>query len=298
VEFGRINPACANPVILIKNNGSSIINSIVIRYGTQTVSKTYEWKGSLSALKDQKIVLPSLSPAEMNNGGVFFAEIMAVNASSDENIQNNKMTSPITPVRNFEKGIIVSIKTNAAPNETKWALKDSDGKIIKSSRPNMDAFAIYNDTITNIEGCYQLQFTDSDQDGISWWANGDGDGYIRAKGIGLSWLEFEPDFGSEYTVNFIAGSVNNVTSENSDLYVQIKPNPTQGKAEIIYSGLSGDLKLEVLDNQGRLLFFEHTFNINDGEQRSFIDLDNVSSGLYFVRLSGNKISGTYKLVKI
>lgn len=298
VEFGRVNPACANPTILIRNNGSSTINTLSIRYGTQNASKTYDWTGSLSSLKDVKLVLPSLLPSEMNNGSVFFAEIVSVNGSGDENVKNNKMTSKIVPVRVFEKGIIVSIKTNGAPNETKWTLKDSDGKVIKSSRPNMDAFTIYNDTIANIEGCYQLQFTDSDQDGISWWANGDGDGYIRAKGIGLSWLEFEPDFGTEYTVNFIAGSVNNITAENSDLYVQINPNPTQGKAEVIYSGLSGDLKLEVLDNQGRLLFSERTFNINDGEQRSFIDLDNVSPGLYFVRLSGNKISGTYKLIKI
>ena len=47
----------------------------------------------------------------------------------------------------------------------------------------MSSFTTYNDTIRNLIGCYSLTFSDSDEDGISWWANGDGDGFIRMKPI-------------------------------------------------------------------------------------------------------------------
>lgn len=167
VPYQRLNPACANPVIIIKNNGKNVLTSAIISYGIEGgITATYNWTGSLGFLKSQKINLPNLPAEAFITGKTFFASILQVNNVSDEYTANNKLTSAITNVKNLEGGIIISMKTNGMPNETKWTLKDSDGNIIKSSQSGLSAFTIYNDTIPNLVGCYQLQFTDTDQDGI------------------------------------------------------------------------------------------------------------------------------------
>ncbi|MFN8338957.1 MAG: LamG-like jellyroll fold domain-containing protein [Saprospiraceae bacterium] len=298
VEYTRSNPACSHPVITVQNNGSSQITDMLIEYGTELQKLTYHWTGNLASLQIVKIELPALLPSIFSKSKAFGVEIKTVNGSADQNIQNNNMVNDIIPVKTMEKGIIVSIKTNSQPQETKWTIKDNAGNILKTSRLNMEANKTYNDTLANIEGCFQLQFTDSDQDGISWWANGDGVGAIRAKAIGSEWMTFNPDFGSEFTFNFISGipsSAEDGFAQNIDF--KIIPNPTYGLSDLIFSNVSGRVVLNVIDQCGKIRTSKEYFASENEVNKIQLDLSALPAGLYFVQISGQNASNAIKMVK-
>lgn len=302
IAYFRNNPICSNPVIEFKNNGSSTVTEVTFEYGVDnTITNTYTWKGNLPALEKQSIALPDIDVATFNQASSFFANVVRVNSRADEYIQNNKLVSNISPVRNFDTGIIVSMKTNGAPHETRWNLKDAHGNIIKSSPAKMDAFTIYNDTIYNLNGCYQLQFTDSDQDGISWWANSDGTGYIRAKGIKGAWYEFQPDFGSEFTLNFVCGNLvgtDNNSIEESFANIHVYPNITHDISKINMTGMFGNAIISTIDANGRIVRNEEIYLLSGEENTTFIDLENEPAGFYFVKITNRQVVRTFKIIKM
>lgn len=301
VAYTRENPICSNPVIEVKNNGINPIKQINFQYGIDgKVTNTYTWQGNLESLKKQTIALPDIDVSKFYHGSEFFVEIINVNQSADEYSHNNRLTSAITPVRVLDSGVIVSMQTNGAPNETRWVLKDANGQILKTSKPNLQAFTVYTDTIANLNGCYQLQFIDSDQDGISWWANSDGAGYIRAKGFKGGWLEFQPDFGSEYTFNFIAGNITAVQDQPFDLKpeVFIEPTVTNSNAQITLSNLNGKTIISTFDSRGTLIDTEVLTLFYGQTHQAYIDVSNLASGLYFVKVNNDRFTKTLKLIKI
>ncbi len=299
VVYGRINPACANPVIGLKNNGKNNITSAVIQYGLEGgYSNTYNWTGNLAFLNTQKITLPSLPLEEYIKGKKFFANIVSINNGNDEYVNNNYLSSVIAPVNHMDGGIIVSMQTNGMPNETSWTLKDSDGNIIKSSKTGLLPFTTYNDTITNLVGCYELQFTDSDQDGIAWWANGDGNGFIRAKEINGSWITFQPDFGMELTFNFVSGITVSTHDSDAAQSINIYPNPAIEEAKIELTGFYGVTQIELISQTGLLINTE-TLNNNGSEVLStYRDLSPLPAGVYFIRVINKSFIQTLKLIKI
>ena len=63
-------------------------------------------------------------------------------------------------------------------SETSWVIFNNKGSSIYTSgllAPNTQ----YKDTLTFNNGCYALYVTDSDDDGLDFWANNDGGGMLR-----------------------------------------------------------------------------------------------------------------------
>ncbi|HXD92763.1 MAG TPA: peptide-N-glycosidase F-related protein, partial [Bacteroidia bacterium] len=76
-EYSRINPACDNPRILVRNNGSTAISSLGIKYGLKGgVFQTYTWNGALNFADTATVLLPNLSfPSTTTTTAVFQAYI-------------------------------------------------------------------------------------------------------------------------------------------------------------------------------------------------------------------------------
>jgi hypothetical protein len=298
VVYQRINPICANPVIVLKNNGKIPLTSAVIRYGVEgNAFSTYTWTGRLEFLQTQKITLPNLSPDHLFFGSRFIAFIEHANNSKDEYPQNDRLQSDYQSTPFLEGSIIVAMKTNAMPNETKWSLRDENGTTIKSSKPNLSAFSLYQDTIRGLSGCYQLQFTDSDDDGISWWANGDGDGYIQAKGITGSWHILQPDFGKELTFNFVTGLFIGTQDISKDQSAYVVPNPTTGEVIVHLKGLYGETLISVLHPSGKMLSSGIFFNNSSSEDQVKFDFSAFSAGMYFLSVHHQNFNQILKVVK-
>ena len=184
------------------------------------------------------------------------------------------------------------------PNETKWTLKDEQGNIVRSSKTGLSGFTLYHDTITGLSGCYQLQFTDTDQDGISWWANGDGNGYIRAKGITGEWHFFEPDFGKELTFNFVTGLFINTEEVVNKKSMKVFPNPASDEIIVEIEGYDGETHIELFNTAGTLILNETIKSFNAKKQQSVFDIQNQPAGIYFVLIKNWATVKSSKFVKL
>jgi len=299
VVYGRINPICANPVIVLKNYGNNQLTSAVIKYGIEGYPLlSYTWTGNLAFLQTEKITLPGLETGHLFFGNTFIAYLESVNNTTDEYSANNKMISKINQSEFLEGGIIVAMQTNGMPNETKWTLKDDQGNLVRTSKSNLVGFTLYQDTITGLSGCYQLQFTDTDQDGISWWANGDGNGYIRAKGITGEWHFFEPDFGKELTFNFVTGLFINTQDIESQKNMKVFPNPTTDEIIVEIEGYEGETHIELYNSAGVNIHSEIIKTFNTKKQQSVFDLENQAAGIYFVLIKNGTTIKSSKFIKL
>ncbi|MFB1004126.1 MAG: hypothetical protein QMC70_08320, partial [Bacteroidia bacterium] len=93
-------------------------------------------------------------------------------------------------------------RTNNAGNETKVSIKNEWGNEV-FSRDNFGANEIARDTIMLGPGCYNLTIEDSDDDGLSFFANNDGSGFFRVMKLGGGILHnFNNDFVKRSTLKF------------------------------------------------------------------------------------------------
>ena len=283
--YTRINPMCAEPSLVLKNNGSQAITSVKIRYSIDGgPTGVVSWTGNLAFLKEATVTLPVVFPAHLFGGKKIRVTLEEINNQPDTYGNNNTLESVIPPVSLLTGDLVVSIKTNGMPSETRWVVRDSDGNVVKTSRSSMNPFTLYQDTIKGLSGCYQLQFIDSDDDGISWWANGDGDGFIRAKGTTSPWNFFEPDFGREFTFNFwIEGTSNTNETENPKAVI-ITPNPAFEVVDIRFNSEITPQKLAIVSLSGSIIT-ENTMQETDvNAYRSTIDVSRLSAGMYLVKI--------------
>ncbi|MFZ1705579.1 MAG: LamG-like jellyroll fold domain-containing protein [Saprospiraceae bacterium] len=296
----RKNPICTNPEITLKNTGSNVLTKISVAYMVEGFSKrTFQWTGNLEFLNTTNIILPNLPGSELLDGGIFKVWIENVNDTADEYVNNNYLESTIDQTPFLKDGVIVSMRTNGVPHETSWILKDESGTIIKRSRNNMTANTMYNDTIRNLSGCFTLQFLDSDDDGISWWANGDGNGIIRAKGVGEDAFRiFQPDFGREYTFQFVSGDIVSVEDEKHVQKFNIRPNPVVDELWIDLKGHWPSGKIYIFNNEGMELMVQEINNSTYKEGSISISVSGLPEGMYFVKCMDEKQSQIRKFIKI
>lgn len=286
VEYERINPSCANPTILIRNTGQLPITSMTIDYGVVgTDVNTYEWNGNLAFLEYEEITLPSFPQGRWSGGSSFEAKIVNVNGVLDDYADNDAKTSDFTISPHINGSLIVNLNTNGAPNETQWFLRDDSGSVVAQRTLPLTSFTNYTDTISNLNGCYSLQFVDSGQDGISWWANNDGNGSIRLKEEGANWITLQPDFGGEISYNFTAGLItttNELENEKETVF-RIFPNHTLGMFNIELSGFD-ESRIQIINSVGSVIDDRSFTNRGLLEKISY-DISTYPSGIYFVHLS-------------
>ena len=77
------------------------------------------------------------------------------------------------------------------------------------------------------------------------------------------------------------------------LQVSLYPNPAQENATMEIVGLDQDAKIVISDLQGRILSQEA---INAGETHYTINVSNMASGVYYIRIVTDKAVSTQKLI--
>jgi hypothetical protein len=85
----------------------------------------------------------------------------------------------------------------------------------------------------------------------------------------------------------------NNTFNFNNLKVVIAPNPAQDFIAIQSQMLENDLKVELIDELGKVV---KTSKIFQGSTLSIIETDTVYNGLYFLKISNNKESKSYKVI--
>jgi len=156
------------------------------------------------------------------------------------------------------------------------------------SEPN----TTYRDTIVLNQGCYRFTVNDSGDDGIDFWANNDGSGYVRLKKVaGGNFHIFESDFGKSISQAFyfatnLYSEVNELPAQQGD--VGAFPNPFRESLTLLPAGITGPAQWEIFNVQGQLL--DQGFWFAQANQRTELDATRWPSGtlVVVVRQGGQK----------
>jgi hypothetical protein len=304
-EYGRQNAACSNPEIVVRNNGSTPLTNLVIRYGYIGLPEaTYTWSGSIAPDGIDTIVLPGvvIPPANNSHFKVYFQTVntIADQYPVDDTIYSRgNITAGI-----WEPQFVFEFRTNNEPGENWYNLYDEQGNVVFSrAQGSLAANTTYKDTFNLPAGCYRLVFSDYDQyggDGLSFWANtAGGSGWLRIKRLnGQIIKNFLGDFGAEIDYSFTIGlltDINPLPAIPAD--AQVYPNPSGDghfNIDVAFPSQPEDLLVEVFNAEGQLV---QTKNISAAaEGRGEIDLSNQPAGVYLMRINGATTNATRKVV--
>jgi len=297
-EYSRKNPICGNPLIIIKNYGSNPLTSLDIEYkvvgGT---THNFNWIGNLAFLETEEVELPNLTNWS-GSENTFEVSLKNPNGQMDDYDANNTMQSEFETVPEYPETFALWLQTNngtiGGVSETSWDFLDQNGNIFLTSgglNPNTQ----FRDTLSFLPGCYTFIVSDTDEDGLDFWANNDGGGMVRFREIGASWLKsFNADFGTNIVHQFTVGSGQPLTIQNKVENWNIYPNPTNDK--FIIEGLSeGGTQIIINDNVGKSVF--NTTIPQTGFITKNIDISHLENGIYIIKISNNTTTITKKLVK-
>lgn len=305
----RQNPICDNPIIRIRNNGSDPLTSCTITYTAAGVTESFDWTGNLGFLETEDVELVFNDPAFWNGpedeNVLFEVSVSNPNSTEDQNIFNNTATSSFQRPPRFsyddlqDNRLIIWVGTNSAPWETEVTLYDRLGNVVFHRDDYTQANSTHRDTIQLNAGCYLFHLKDNGFDGLSFFANNDGNGSCRLKRVGAaSLITFEPDFGKEILWHFVwetdIVSVEEETKPESQ--IRIFPNPGSGLFNLELGDMGKNLNIEVFNSTGALV--SSISGQRPAEGMMFqLDLQNLTNGIYFVSVNDGKARKSGTVIK-
>ncbi len=301
VEHTRFNAMCGVPQIEIQNTGSNTLTEVTAEFGMDgDYSYSRTWDVSLAPLEKKKLFLTAMNIGNLlNEFSVFNVRLKEPNGVADEYDGNNQMETNIQVVPQYGEDVVIRLFTNGVPFETSYNVEDINGNTIFSKDgTNLNGNTVYRDTIHNLNGCYRLQVNDSGEDGLSWWANNDGDGSIQIKDANGVYTTLEPDFGKFIRYEFTAGSPLSNHEIMDKHFLSVYPNPTKGLFSVELENYFGDVEIQLTNQIGQQL---QTFYLKDLYGQNLvhkIDLQQYSDGIYFLTLKEGSRSDVRRIVKL
>lgn len=300
IEYARLNPVCNNPVVAIKNTGSTPLTSLTITYGRNggTMS-TYTWNGNLEFMKSAEVTLPA--PAWLSSGGnEFIAVVSNPNGGNDQYSLNDTLISTFNYPAVFPQTFIVECRTNNFGGQTSYNIRDAAGNYILL-KTGLVSNTIYRDTITLPTDCYTLSLNDVNDDGLSFWYNQStaGSGYFYIRNLNNTILRnYNPDFGDniyqQFTVNYTLPVNELPKSLIGDM--EVFPNPASGFVNVDFTmPLQSEAVLTVQNLLGQVMTREQMV-VSNVKERMVLDVQTLPAGVYYVVLQSNEERRTKKLV--
>jgi hypothetical protein len=236
--YRRQNPACINPVIIIKNNGAANLTSCLFRYGTKGfATRTYKWKGNLAFGQTEQVTLPAVieSKNELNE---FTVSIEQPNGAKDSYSGDNKIVSYFQSVPVHDKKLIVQFRTNSKPADNSYTITNAAGQPVLERRlGSLQKDSLYKDTIELAPGAYRFNVLDTAGNGLEfWYALKAGRGNCRIlNGRGEMLKNFESDFGNGVSYEFMVSPDSLQWAKPSEeISVGLFPTMTKGKVIMDY----------------------------------------------------------------
>jgi len=290
-RYGRFNPMCSRPEIVIQNTGSETLTTVDIIYGPETAAmQTFHWEGSLEFLEKEHVLLDPIDWSGWQNGNnIFTVSIENPNGGSDEYVYNNTMHTNFQLTSEYPGEIVIILKTNKVAYQNYYEILDAEGNVV-FMRDDFENETVYHDTVSLANGCYTFILHDSGDNGISFWANNQGSGYIYLKDInGTTLHNFNPDFGKFTQQDFTVGLAVDILEPRTEDFLSVYPNPTSGLVHIDYSfSHQEDLEIRIYDSRGILIRDMIHNNADHGIINA--DLSEYPSGIYICTLRrGNKM---------
>jgi hypothetical protein len=304
--YGKWNPTCQNPRVIIKNTGSTTLTScrIHISVGLYDNVEVYDWTGSLGFLEEEIVEIPISQEFwyDVQGSTTFTASVELPNGVADEYANNNSYSVNFTPTPQYSGDIVIWYKANNNASENEVHLYDDQGNIVHSIVGTPDGDLV-KDTLNLSEGCYTLEITDSDHDGITFWyaqqVEGEGSGYLKIRQVGGGTLyTADPDFGRYSKHDFSVGYALGLNKEEMDNRLSVYPNPTEGIFNLTIDNFIGDrIMVEVFNELGVIVYSNSLERNTDLFYQEEIDLTSLADGIYTLRVISEDQMETRRIVK-
>lgn len=296
--YGRLNPVCHDPQVVIRNAGAESIQSMEIEYAVSGGNaQVYAWTGNLASMDRAVIKLPIPSSAFWVGDGSdqFHVKVLTVNNSPDEYADNDEMTRDFVLPKSFKSGIRFRLRTNNRPNENSVRVWDAEGTLV-FQQSGFEANKQYDFKMDYPDGCYTLELLDTGNDGLSYWADPDaGNGYLRilAPTIDAILQYFETEFGRSIRYSFVLGTLTDQEDVDAEpARIAVGPNPAVDRIDLAVSGLSGPADVTLFDAMGRVVL-EKVVQLPTSES---LFLPDLISGIYWLRLRNDDWQQQEKIV--
>jgi hypothetical protein len=302
-EFGRINPICGTAIVKIRNKGSQALTSCKIRYGLKGQAwSAFDWTGNLEPMASAIVELP-FGPdqdwwAVAGSNFEFEAIASDPNGQTDQNPLNNSYSSSYEAPDVYPADFKLSIKTNNVGSDTHWSVTALDGTVVASG-DNMAANTVSANTLNLSPGCYFLSVKDRSKNGLSYFANNDGSGYVQIKNEGGSFFfeNLNANFGTELKKYFTVGykiGVDEPLGETKNFF-SFYPNPASNELylDFVQQG-KHDVSVSLLDATGKPVLTQN-WQMEDGMQQR-LSIEALSPGIYFVEANVGKTQYRKKLL--
>ncbi|KAA5532270.1 T9SS type A sorting domain-containing protein [Taibaiella lutea] len=308
----RYNPVCGQPVINVKNFGSSTLTSIKFSYGVvgQTMA-SYTWTGSMASLNAMDITLPSIPELKNVTGtNQFTVSIVEANGAADQDNFNNTMTTAFEAAPKWSGGhyrvdFKMSSNYSGQINKTNWTLKDMDGNTI-ASRQGTASSATYADTFHLANGCYRLDVENTTGAGLAFFTAMTTKGYFRIYNLGtgnkmdlpktdLGNPGLEGNFGNGFTQYFTVQNSEVVgvgEIEKSTFSMGVYPNPAKDAIHIEVLGqLKEKAQIQLTNIVGQVVYKNET-----KDQNVYISTENIPNGIYLLSYTVGDVKKVEKVI--
>ena len=296
--YGRVNPTCQSPKVIIRNSGGTNLTSCKINYMVRGGTlETYTWNGNLGFLDTAEVSLPIPDQtfwATSSPDRVFEVYVSDPNGSTDQYVDNDYAEATYELPPEYTEQVVITFQANSRGLENSYRVKDQYGNIILD-RPQFAPGFLIRDTLNLPDGCYVFELDDSDDDGLYFFNNNDGSGFCRLSGVstGNNLISFRSDFGRfirhYFTMNASVG-----IEETFQPHFEVYPNPGTGLFHLQMAGVKSAVKLEVLDQVGHRI---GQMEFAKGSTSGQIDLQDFPAGLYLLKFQTSDREVVKKVVK-
>ena len=305
--YSKYNPTCSNPRVILKNTGQMPLTSCkIVCWITYGDNIEFNWTGNLNFLEETVVEIPVTNNSwwtDLDSNMTFTAYVRDVNGNfgNDEYQYNSVKTTKFDAPERIDGAFFIWLTTNNKASENNYRMIDNAGNIL-FERNNLTNQTQYKDTFDLAPGCYSIIIEDTDDDGLSFWysaqVEGETAGTMRLRKVGGTYIEFFPgDFGSYHRYDFSVGFELGIDETDLEHKIAIFPNPTNGMTTIEVNGaVNEQASIEIYDLMGRKIYSEE-MNASQYFAESFIDLSEINSGTYIVKIITNQRVYTKELIK-
>lgn len=270
-------------ILTIRNRGVNDITSISFNYGIDGNLVNYNWIGNLSSNQSVQIELDSLDLLDGNYN--YVAYFVSVNNIQDENQANDSINFSFA----IEKGkqVEINITTNFNGNENYFTITNENDSILIEEGP-FGQLESYNYKYCLTSGNYCVNMYDDGGNGLKpTFFNYDPGNYQLI--VDYEEIINDDDIGSGHTYCFEVNPTTAINNRNQFNDFVLYPNPNNGTFTLKSEELIN--KIDVLNVLGAAVYQQE---INAAIFQ--VQLNDLTKGIYFVKIYSNKGTGLQKIM--
>lgn len=294
-----------NPSVTIQNYGSTPLTSLNVSYEINGTTGSIPWTGNLAFYETANVSLGNINftPDASNTLNVTTSN---PNGGNDENSSNNSKAIDVALASYASLDITVQVRTDFYPGETSWEIREDNGTLVTSQQyvaGNVDQFGgggadagvtKTHQVTLNPNKCYSFKMFDSFGDGMQSFngaTNNPPYGYTILTNWGGIIIQDQADnfnFGDETENAMRTDESSSINDLNEFTSFNVFPNPASNLINVEISLEKPEaVNVEVIDILGQRVKFEQFNNVGTGVTTMPLNVSNLASGIYTIRVSSN-----------